>query len=293
MIRVMYQRAVCVFFYRSFVRLAIFRISSQRLLLQGGLACFDVPPSSRRQDSSRKAKTILNAFKSFRNRHLIDNTPIRFDHNGSSVSTTKMQSDSSGSECKYWWSMHVNMRDSKSSIGVDRDAIQKFKQLEREIKRSNDMASKLLEAGEMLHIVRPMIYVLCLRVWGVQSWKPWTLSFIVDIASAQAIQYAYRRSNEVRLEIARDPALGGSTVSMLYAKQGITWSTDELDEITKRKLLLVLYLVRDPVFGKVTMPIMQRWIKSVKRVPLVSWFSERFCDFIEGIQKYYTYTSAA
>ena len=80
---------------------------------------------------------------------------------------------------------------------------------------------------------------------------------------------------------------------MLYAKQGIVWNPQELDELTKRKLLLVFYLIRDPVFGKVTLPIMQKWVQMVSRVPMVSWLSERLVDFIQGIQKYYTYTSAA
>ena len=35
--------------------------------------------------------------------------------------------------------------------------------------------------GELLLILRPLIAILAIRVWGERSWKPYLLSFIVEL----------------------------------------------------------------------------------------------------------------
>lgn len=258
------------------MRLAIYRRSNQRLLLQGGLASFDTAASSQSPDALLKAKRTLSAFDNFRKRHLLRSDCILPDqsHKGG---------DNPGTE--YWWSTYPSMPGSNQS-----NFIQIF---EQRLKQTNETSSKLLITGEILHILRPVVYTACLRMWGVKSWKPWMLSLLLELSSAQATYVAQRCSNKVVQQIEGNSILVRSTLSILYAKQGMLWSPQELDELTKRKLLLVFYLIRDPVFGRVTLPIMQKWVQTVGRVPMVSWLSERFTDFIQGIQKYYTYTSGA
>lgn len=34
--------------------------------------------------------------------------------------------------------------------------------------------------GELLFIARPLIYVLCIRKFGIRSWTPWFLSLAID-----------------------------------------------------------------------------------------------------------------
>lgn len=34
--------------------------------------------------------------------------------------------------------------------------------------------------GEVLFIARPLIYVLCIRKYGIRSWTPWFLSLAID-----------------------------------------------------------------------------------------------------------------
>lgn len=211
------------------------------------------------------------AFDHFRRKHLLRSNSIPVDQN------VKGGQDN---EREYWWS-------TRNSINIS-EQVKCIQNLERQMTETNNVSSKLLVAGEILHILRPVMYTACLRTWGVKSWKPWALSLLVELSSARATNIAQRHSNRVMQQYAWN-----STLSMLYAKQGIVWNPQELDELTKRKLLLVFYLIRDPVFGKVTLPIMQKWVQMVSRVPMVSWLSERLVDFIQGIQKYYTYTSAA
>ena len=262
---------IFLYWSRSLVRLAIYRVSNQRLLLHGGLASIDSYACTGPNSTVSKAKRTLVAFDHFRRKHLLRSNSIPVDQN------VKGGQDN---EREYWWS-------TRNSINIS-EQVKCIQNLERQITETNNVSSKLLVAGEILHILRPVMYTACLRTWGVKSWKPWALSLLVELSSARATNFAQRHSNRVMQQYAWN-----STLSMLYAKQGIVWNPQELDELTKRKLLLVFYLIRDPVFGKVTLPIMQKWVQMVSRVPMVSWLSERLVDFIQGIQKYYTYTSAA
>ena len=79
----------------------------------------------------------------------------------------------------------------------------------------------------------------------------------------------------------------------LYARHGIKLSSRELDELTRRKVLLLLYLLRDPLFGRRTQPVLQAVLRTTSRVPLVGWALSLPVSLLEGIQRYYTYTSGA
>ena len=169
-----------------------------------------------------------------------------------------------------------------------------LRQIESRVEQTNCMAYKLLFAGEMCHVLRPVVYVASLRIWGLKSWKPWLISLAVELLSAEATRSAWTSSNDVALGAARDlTSSTGSGIAGLYAKQGIRWGPRDLDEITRRKLLLMYYLLRDPLFGRTTRPALQACVRATSRIPLLSSLISLPVSLVEGIQRYYSYTSAA
>jgi peroxin-16 len=38
-------------------------------------------------------------------------------------------------------------------------------------------------AGEFVHVMRPLVYVVMLRRYGLTSWKPWLTMLALDAAS--------------------------------------------------------------------------------------------------------------
>jgi hypothetical protein len=44
-----------------------------------------------------------------------------------------------------------------------------------------------MRAGELLHLMRPLLYVYLLKRYGLGSWKPWVLSLGVDLASGYGL----------------------------------------------------------------------------------------------------------
>lgn len=44
--------------------------------------------------------------------------------------------------------------------------------------------------GEALFILRPLIYVLFIRKYGIRSWTPWLISLAVDLTGMGVLSYA-------------------------------------------------------------------------------------------------------
>lgn len=232
-----------------------------------------------------KHQKVLAAFDAFRKRHLPPIVHHTLPEAGGGC--TALQIPDSRPQEDYWW------EHPKADILNWKDIHANLTRLDSEIRESKGMALRLVAAGEVVHILRPVLYVCCLRIWGARSWKPWIISLICELASYRITCSAQAHSSRRAMEAAEKSTLVNPTISALHAMQGITWNREELDELTRRKMLLLFYLLRDPLFGRVTRPAMHTWLRTTKRVPLVSWLSEKVAEFTEGIQKYYTYTSAS
>ncbi|CAI9770251.1 unnamed protein product [Fraxinus pennsylvanica] len=130
----------------------------------------------------------------------------------------------------------------------------------------------LFLVGEMMFILRPFIYVLLIRKYGPRSWFPWFTSLTVDLISNGIISYITilrQNSNDFHL------------------------SNLEKHELKRRKLLLALYLMRDPCFSKYTRQRLDSTQKLLEPVPVVGLLTEKLVELITGAQTRYTYMSGS
>ncbi|CAI9765208.1 unnamed protein product [Fraxinus pennsylvanica] len=126
--------------------------------------------------------------------------------------------------------------------------------------------------GEMMFVLRPLIYVLLIKKYGTRSWFPWLTSLTVDLISNGIISYITilrQNSNEFRL------------------------SNLEKHELKRRKLLWALYLMRDPFFSKYTRLRLDSTQKVLEPVPIVGLLTEKLVELIIGAQTRYTYMSGS
>ncbi|XP_077246575.1 peroxisome biogenesis protein 16-like [Tasmannia lanceolata] len=130
--------------------------------------------------------------------------------------------------------------------------------------------------GEVLFILRPLIYVVFVRKYGVRSWIPWLLSLAVDLTGTGILSHVTN--------------LGLSSRSI---ENPFPLSTFEKNEVKKRKLLLAFYLMRDPFFSKYTRHHLENTEKLVITVPLARFIAAKFVELIVGAQARYTNTSAS
>ncbi|KAM3322861.1 peroxisome biogeneis protein 16 isoform X1 [Capsicum chacoense] len=132
----------------------------------------------------------------------------------------------------------------------------------------------LFVTGESMFVLRPLIYVLLLRKYGTRSWFPWFISLAVDLIG-NGILSAITMSQDGRKD------------------QHFQFSKSEKDELKRRKLLWVLYLMRDPFFSKYTRRRLESTQKIVEPVPVVGFFAEKLIELLIGAQTRYTYMSGS
>jgi hypothetical protein len=154
-------------------------------------------------------------------------------------------------------------------------------------------ASRTVILGELLHILRPVVYTLALKKWGRTSWKPYLLSLFIDLSSWQATAGGAARSAHAARHAATHPSVKGTSLELLFSLQAMQWRREDLDELTRRKLLLGYYLLRDPMFGRWTVRGLRRWERVVERVPLVGWMTGKGVEILVGAQQLYSYTCAS
>ncbi|GAB4844414.1 hypothetical protein Ancab_037778 [Ancistrocladus abbreviatus] len=143
------------------------------------------------------------------------------------------------------------------------------------ISSEKGLRGHLFLTGEMLFILRPLIYVLFIRKYGVRSWIPWLVSLAVDFIGMGALSRATKSQQ------------GGKE-----ARQ-ILLSPSEKDELKRRKVLWALYLMRDPFFCKHTRKRLESAQKVLEPVPVIGLLTEKMVELIFGAQTRYTYMSGS
>eukprot|EP01025_Chloroclados_australasicus_P021636 TRINITY_DN22703_c0_g1_i2.p1 TRINITY_DN22703_c0_g1~~TRINITY_DN22703_c0_g1_i2.p1 ORF type:complete len:409 (-),score=27.55 TRINITY_DN22703_c0_g1_i2:568-1794(-) len=146
----------------------------------------------------------------------------------------------------------------------------------------------LILLSEMIHLSRPVAYLLLIRHYGIRSWKPWigslsldALSRILRACSASCYSKSKLRNNG-----------NYSNVLLQQLRQQI-WSLEEVQEFNRRDAQLLLYLLRSPCFDLLTKNFIEMSGRVGGSIPMVGMFVDKVVDILVGIQKYYTYTSAS
>ena len=123
--------------------------------------------------------------------------------------------------------------------------------------------------GEILAVLRPVLYVVARRRWGPRSWIPWLLSLFVDLAAAGLSGAAANGASAAAARAAEKAGgLGGS------APAAPADTRPALEELARRRSQLSYYLLRSPVFELVTKPAALRLCKACEGVPLLGPLSQ-------------------
>ncbi|MQM07031.1 hypothetical protein Taro_039872 [Colocasia esculenta] len=132
----------------------------------------------------------------------------------------------------------------------------------------------LFVTGEVLCIIRPLIYVLFIRKCGIQSWTPWLISLVVDLTGVGILSCVTR------------PSVTGG-------RQLFPLSVSEKNEVKRRKILWALYVLRDPFFGKYARHRLENSERYLQQVPFIGFLTAKLVELLIGAQTRYTYTSGS
>jgi hypothetical protein len=264
---------------------------------------------------------IIKAFESFRGKYVPTTSN---DSSGKGDVDNNKNNNNNGDEGLLWWDQPataptaITRTETSSKVGRREEELQQqqyrideptpqtttslipppsskdqLRRLEAWAQTQQTGASRTVILGELLHILRPVIYTLALKKWGRTSWKPYLLSLFIDLSSWQATAGGAAQSAHAARHAATHPSVKGTSLELLFSLQAMQWRREDLDELTRRKLLLGYYLLRDPMFGRWTVRGLRRWERVVERVPLVGWMTGKGVEILVGAQQLYSYTCAS
>jgi len=119
--------------------------------------------------------------------------------------------------------------------------------------------------AELAHIIRPLIYLLSMFMFGKKSWKAFVISFVVEFYSFTRYLSVIPKANEL-----------------------------ERDELLRRFTLFLFYMIRSPFFEKITENRVAFALKSgFKSLPFMGSISELIGEYIGAYRDHYSYISAS
>jgi len=142
----------------------------------------------------------------------------------------------------------------------------KKKNRARDIRQPTE-ADLYIIIGEILWIIRPILYLYLLHKNGKSSWWPWIISALTEIASLRC--NANKKLNKI-----------------------------ESKEISHRKLQLIFYLLRSPFFetvfgGEKATATTTKLVETVQKIPGVGALLSIAIEFLKVYRTRYFYTAGS
>lgn len=120
---------------------------------------------------------------------------------------------------------------------------------------------KTIRYAETLHIIKPILHLASVKVFGSESWKQWLTALCVDLTSLH-----------------------------LYSKQRQFLTYEQKIEISRRKFALLLYLLRSPVYHKYSRAIIMKMLNgTARRIPATGFICNPILQYLSHWQDIYFY----
>lgn len=143
-----------------------------------------------------------------------------------------------------------------------------------------------LMAGEVVHILRPLVYSYSCNLSGERSWRPWLSSLGMDAVGYACTSRAGGGKVALLLPIGNDPRY--SEVPVLPFLDG-----NQVAELKRRKMQWFLYLMRSPAFELLAEPVSRSAAGVFEGVPLLGNLAGYALNMLLYIQRHHFYTSAS
>ncbi|KAJ3373945.1 Peroxisomal membrane protein pex16 [Kappamyces sp. JEL0680] len=121
--------------------------------------------------------------------------------------------------------------------------------------------------GEYVYLARPLLYILAVQKYGVMSYKPWTLSLVLELLALAAHL---------------DFQTGGLNPSMTAL---------EKETLAGRYFYLAYYLVKNPLYSSFTKPRIGGFAHWTSTKPIVHIIGSVLNDYSTLFETYHFYTS--
>ncbi|CAM9487915.1 unnamed protein product [Pylaiella littoralis] len=154
-----------------------------------------------------------------------------------------------------------------------------------------ELSQVWLMAGEAIHILRPLVYSYSYGLAGEGSWRQWLTSLGMDAAAYTCTARAGgggARSLLTSLGATSGRAGAGDGVLVLPYLDD-----EQAAELSRRKMLWFLYLMRSPAFELLAEPVSRGAAGVFEGVPLLGGMADYALNMLLYVQRHHFYTSAS
>lgn len=124
---------------------------------------------------------------------------------------------------------------------------------------------RFIGSAELVYILKPMVHLMCIRRYGLNSWKSYLVALTADLASLR-----------------------------IYYKNREYLSKDQKHELSRRCVSMLLYLMRSPFYDKYSKDRIAVLLNGIgKHVPLTGTISSLILSYIPHWQQTYFYMWSA
>ncbi|GMH33255.1 hypothetical protein BSKO_01089 [Bryopsis sp. KO-2023] len=155
------------------------------------------------------------------------------------------------------------------------------------------LGERLMLIGEIMNLIRPVVYVMALGKFGNRAWRGWFISLSLDLISHSLIAKGSALMRDSGVSAAPSLSLQDGILTFLLRLRNFEWTPQEEDELARRKRLLLLYLLRSPFFDMITRRVVSTAQGAVGPIPLIGALGSKAVEILYGIQHYYCYTSGS
>lgn len=113
--------------------------------------------------------------------------------------------------------------------------------------------------GEVIYIAKPLCHLGAMRCFGTSSWLPWLLSLSMDTSSLKLFDQFHP-------------------------------NREEKEEINRRQLMLLMYLLRSPFYDSISRKVLTAILMKFTRLPLIGLLPKHILQYLPHWQKLYSYT---
>lgn len=120
---------------------------------------------------------------------------------------------------------------------------------------------RFIRTAELMYIFKPLVHLVCIRRYGIKSWKSYLVPMAIDVASLR-----------------------------IYYKNRGDLSREQKQELSRRCVSMLLYLMRSPFYDKYSKQRIASLLTGIgNKVPLMGTISSMILSYIPHWQETYFY----
>lgn len=141
---------------------------------------------------------------------------------------------------------------------------------------------RFIRTAELMYILKPLVHLACIRRYGMKSWKSYLVPMAIDVA-----RWVWVNPAIIIDQLSKSPV---SSSLRIYYKNREDLSKEQKQELSRRCVSMLLYLMRSPFYDKYSKDRIASLLNKIgSNVPLTGTITNLILSYIPHWQETYFY----